>query len=217
MMTTQCSFDGANIRDLPTERTERVGEWILLASGTEFYVLDPRSEDIHLEDIAHNLSNCCRYSGSCREHYSVAQHSLYVAHLLRHEAILTQLQALFHDAAEAYLSDLHPQVKAAVGGFKELERRLWTEICRRFQFPEAMPPIIKAADTACVLPELEQLFPPHCHPGLDRDLIEVQGRFPQLVQEAKKLKIKTGERKQVEAEFLQTAKEKLRIWKSGGR
>jgi 5'-deoxynucleotidase YfbR-like HD superfamily hydrolase len=114
---------------------QRKGDWILLPSGTEFYVLDPRAEEIHISDIAHNLANNCRFHGSCRKHYSVAEHSLYVAYLLRHEPIVTQLQALLHDATEAYLPDLAPQVKVAIPQFKTLEECLWKEICRRFGLP----------------------------------------------------------------------------------
>src|SRR5271165_1446520 len=74
--------------DMIPSTDQRKGDWILLPSGTEFYVLDPRAEEIHISDIAHNLANNCRFHGSCCKHYSVAEHSLYVAYLLRNEPIV---------------------------------------------------------------------------------------------------------------------------------
>src|SRR5208283_5142364 len=59
------------IPEAVTEFKQRKGDWILLPSGTEFYVLDPRAEEIHISDIAHNLANNCRFHG-CK-HYSVAE------------------------------------------------------------------------------------------------------------------------------------------------
>ena len=76
---------GVKLSEMMPSNDQRNGDWILLPSGTEFYVLDPRAEEIHISDIAHNLAHNCRFHGSCRRHYSVAEHSLYVAHLLRHE------------------------------------------------------------------------------------------------------------------------------------
>src|SRR5271157_5545502 len=51
------------IPEAVTEFKQRKGDWILLPSGTEFYVLDPRAEEIHISDIAHNLANNCRFHG----------------------------------------------------------------------------------------------------------------------------------------------------------
>jgi uncharacterized protein len=68
-------------------------------------------EDICIEDIAHALSNQCRFSGHTRRFYSVAEHSVRVSK----RCTLDPLSALLHDAPEAYLVDLprplkhHPQ------------------------------------------------------------------------------------------------------------
>lgn len=52
----------------------RKGDWILTFTGRRFYPLDPRPEDVCLEDIAHALSLICRYNGHSRFFYSVAEH-----------------------------------------------------------------------------------------------------------------------------------------------
>lgn len=42
---------------------ERFGDWLQTYSGRKFYPLDPRPEDVVIEDIAHALANTCRYAG----------------------------------------------------------------------------------------------------------------------------------------------------------
>lgn len=49
----------------PTQ--ERVGNWLRTYTGKRFYPLDPRIEEIDIEDIAHALSMLCRFGGHCRE------------------------------------------------------------------------------------------------------------------------------------------------------
>ena len=186
------------------------GDWILLPSGTEFYVLDPKAEEVHITDIAHNLANNCRFHGSSRKHYSVAEHSLYVAYLLRNEPIVTQVQAILHDATEAYLPDLAPQVKLVIPQFKALEDRLWQEICLRFGIPAEKPFIIKAADMACLVPEFKQLLPPSRIPMLERNTELLQERYPKIIEEACKLKIRVLSQSKAEREFLRTFRRLLR-------
>jgi len=43
--------------------------WIQTASGVEFDLLEPRPEDVRIEDVAHALSNICRYTGHVRQFY----------------------------------------------------------------------------------------------------------------------------------------------------
>lgn len=198
------------IPETVTEFNQRKGDWILLPSGTEFYVLDPRAEEIHISDIAHNLANNCRFHGSCRKHYSVAEHSLYVAYLLRREPVDIQLQALLHDAAEAYLPDLAPQVKVAIPQFKALEDRLWAAICSRFGIRVEKPFIIKAADIACLVPEFKQLLPPHRLPTVDRHTQMLEEHYPQIIREARTLKIRVLSQSKAERKFLETFRQLLR-------
>ncbi len=81
----------------------RRGDWIQVASCRKFWPLDPRPEDIDIRDIAHALSNICRFTGHVREFYSVAQHSVLASRIVPPEAALA---ALLHDAAEAYMGDI---------------------------------------------------------------------------------------------------------------
>lgn len=106
-------------------------EWIITYTGRRFFPLDPRLEDICLEDIAHALSNICRFTGHSRQFYSVAQHSILCA---RYAPDWLQASMLFHDASEAYLCDVSRPVKHASGMafYRAAEQRLQTMIGQRF-------------------------------------------------------------------------------------
>src|SRR5688572_18527016 len=120
----------------------RVGDWILTATGRSFWPLDPRADEICIDDIAQALAKVCRFGGHCCDFYSVAQHSVLVAHLVERSHPQLALHALLHDAAEAYLGDftqpLKPYLRVdriAAGGrgvgverVRDTERRLMEQI-----------------------------------------------------------------------------------------
>lgn len=98
---------------LPRIAQERKGK-IRMSSGRYVNPLELRAKDVCIEDIAHHLSLCCRYTGACPYHYSVAQHSLYVSQLMEKKysgSKTMALAGLLHDAAEAYLNDMASPVK----------------------------------------------------------------------------------------------------------
>lgn len=77
-------------------------------------------ETIHLPDVAWHLSRIARFNGATLGPvYSVAQHSLFVAVLVqqfyRVDDPVVVLQALLHDAHEAYLGDILTPVKNIPG------------------------------------------------------------------------------------------------------
>lgn len=91
--------------------TNRKGDFIQCYRGGRFYPLDPRPEEVFIEDIAHHLSLLCRFTGACRKFYSVAQHSVHVSETVPDKPGLA-MWALLHDAPESYLNDISRPFKA---------------------------------------------------------------------------------------------------------
>lgn len=107
-------------------------------SGGSFRPLDPDFSAIRIEDIAHALSNICRFGGHCERFYSVAQHSLIVARnvpAVSVEGCPLALWALLHDAAEAYIGDMVRPLKQRLVAVADAEENLAMAVRRRFDIP----------------------------------------------------------------------------------
>ncbi|WP_180897149.1 phosphohydrolase [Martelella soudanensis] len=135
----------------------RKGDWMQTYTGRQFWPMDPRPEDVAIEDIAHALSHQCRYAGHCRRFYSVAEHSILVSSQLPPEL---RLWGLLHDASEAYLVDVPRPVKPYLTGYREAEDRVMRAICERFDLPPEMPAAVKRVDNAILADEKAALMGP---------------------------------------------------------
>jgi 5'-deoxynucleotidase YfbR-like HD superfamily hydrolase len=134
----------------------RYGDFIQTYSGIEFYPLDPRIEEVKLLDIAHALSNICRFTGHCNEFYSVAQHSVLVSQYVSKE---NAMWGLLHDASEAYICDIARPVKKSLEmkPYKEIEKRLMNVIAKTFNLSEDEPKEVKEIDTKMLRTEARDL------------------------------------------------------------
>lgn len=83
---------------------QRFGDWIETYTGVKFYPLDPRLEEIVVEDMIHAVCNICRFGGHSKIFYSVGQHSLMAYRYLtdRNYSPSARLYGLTHDFTEAY-------------------------------------------------------------------------------------------------------------------
>lgn len=129
---------------------------ILTHSGIEFDVCNPDPDLIEIEDIAHALSHICRFTGHTKHFYSVAQHSYLCATLVPPEHAL---EALLHDAAEAYIGDVSSPLKAQLPGYQVIEANLEQAIRQRFGLPTQKTPWVKEADLQMLAAEKAQLMP----------------------------------------------------------
>jgi len=107
--------------------------WIQTYTGKKFYPLEPRAEDVCIEDIAHHLALTNRFSGATALPYSVAQHSVLVS---LHVPPRLALHGLLHDAAEAYLADIPGPIKGDLPRFAAIERRLLQVIGAALDVPD---------------------------------------------------------------------------------
>ncbi len=120
-----------------------IGPTILLASGNYFDFDNPEGSKITLHDIAHGLSQLCRFTGQCHRFYSVAEHSVRCSHLVPAQHALA---ALMHDAAEAVMGDMSSPLKSLMPQYKALEKRIEAAILPAFGLTLPLDPCIKWAD-----------------------------------------------------------------------
>jgi hypothetical protein len=144
----------APVRAAFAAESGRKGDWMQTVSGRMFWPLDPRAEEVDIYDIAVGLSNECRYAGQIEDHYSVAQHSVYVSY---QTPVGLELEGLMHDAPEAYIKDIHRPLKRQLREYSPIEDGVWRAIAERFGLAEKLPHSIHLADNNVLLAEKEQI------------------------------------------------------------
>ena len=108
--------------------------YILTYKKREFYPLEPKIQDIDIEDIAHALSLLCRANGHFKHFYSVGLHSINCAYeaVARGYSNNTVLGCLLHDGSEAYLADITRPVKKNLHTYLEFEDVLQNKIYEKW-------------------------------------------------------------------------------------
>lgn len=133
----------------------RDSRWMQTFSGLRFYPADPRPQDICIEDIAHHLSLMNRFTGATRYAYSVAQHAINCAIMADGEHAL---EALLHDATEAYIADINSPAKSYLPDYKVMEARLYRVVANKFGFPVQTTDYVKVIDTRMLVTEAAHLM-----------------------------------------------------------
>lgn len=137
-----------------TERTFKT------VTGHYIDVFDPQQEHITIEDIAHALSLTARWGGHTHAFYSVASHSLWVADNVQPEF---QLEALLHDATEAYIGDMPKPIKRHLPDYNKLEQVLDQAIRTKFNLPVSISQSVKEADKKALEWELNYIKESQAH------------------------------------------------------
>lgn len=152
-------------------------------TGKNVDVLNLRSEDICLEDIAHSLALTCRFGGHCSQFYSVAEHSVRASYFYRTAAEIIPLHLhrkicakylLFHDAAEAYLVDIPRPVKQRIPQFKKIEEKIIDVIMSLYIGDEQWildKYQVELADNIMLVTEARDLMPASCDRLPDVDML----------------------------------------------
>jgi hypothetical protein len=135
--------------------SSRVGDWCQTYTGRMFWPLDPRADEVCIEDIAHALSLLCRFGGHCREFYGVAEHCVRVS-----EACdpADALWGLLHDASEAYLVDVPRPIKGWLGNYRAIEAGVQRAVCVRFGLTIEEPESVEWADSVLLHTEARDLM-----------------------------------------------------------
>lgn len=109
---------------------------------------NPTVDMVSIQDIAHALSNIPRWGGHSPEFYSVAQHSLHCLQAAKKLGYSRQMQleALMHDAHEAYLLDMPKPIKNLLPDYQVLEKKVDAVIRKKYGLVDEMPKKVKDID-----------------------------------------------------------------------
>ncbi len=136
-------------------------------SGKFFHLLEKDdTSEIRILDIANALSHQCRFAGHLLPritHYSVAEHSILVAQILKDMGATRRVQfyGLMHDASETYLADMAGPWKPHLQNYYELEAAVQDRIADKFRMPRELPKIVKEADWIALFIEAKQVVEPN--------------------------------------------------------
>lgn len=131
--------------------------WVPTHSGKKFNALNPRVEDVDINDIAWGLSNVCRWGGQCDPPFTVGQHCLIGSYLVPDEHAL---RFLLHDAGEAYPpGDVQSPLKRQMPELRAVCDRVQAVVYEAMGISGEDPEIIKTVDLRLGLTELRLLFP----------------------------------------------------------
>lgn len=121
----------------------RRGGMIQTYLGNFFYPMDPRPDEVKLHDIAHALSNICRFGGHTNEFYSVAQHSVIVSQKMQ-PIYKHGMYGLLHDGSEAYIGDVVTPIKRMdlMDSYCRVEHMLQGIVYEGFHLQPIVPRVI---------------------------------------------------------------------------
>lgn len=133
------------------------GRNITTYSGMPFWPQEPSVDDVRLSDIAAHLSCICRFGGAVGpdKWYSVAQHSVLVSLHVPHKYAL---EALLHDAHEAYVGDMVRPLKEMHHNRDDIERMVDKVIREKYALPAECSPEVMKADGEALETERRDLF-----------------------------------------------------------
>lgn len=143
------------------EMTAKTHGFFFGARGLVDSPFDVTPDDITIELVARNLSRICRYVGNGRHFYSVAEHSVVLSHRVPPEYAR---DALFHDATEIFLGDLHSLLKKMMvqngdNFYATLESKLYEDvIAPKFGVLPEVPGPVHKEDKAFQAQEVSSLF-----------------------------------------------------------
>ena len=98
-------------------------------TGEYVNIVDTDPNTLHMHDIAWNLGRILRYNGAIRQDYTVAHHSIVMSYYV---PAAYAIEALLHDAGEAYMGDIIWPVKQLFPDVEVVENKLTAVIMDKF-------------------------------------------------------------------------------------
>lgn len=142
--------------------TERSGHamvepYIETSAGRKFFAL-AESPGFVITEIAHALSNICRYGGHCSNFYSVAEHAVLVSEIMEKWKLGDPYEGLHHDDTEAYLVDIPGPWKCRLPDYIAMEEQLDSKLRRDYGLPPKKTAECKRADWIALMVEGRSLL-----------------------------------------------------------
>lgn len=163
--------------------------WIQTHKGRKFDLLNPTADAVDVDDVAFALARINRFTGHAHTGhelglgYTVAQHCVLASQAIRdlcphdlkgtrYEDLLA-LEALVHDAHEAYTGDVSAPLKAAMriaswaptpygSDFDRIEKAVWEAVATAFRVPVDANPLVKLVDLRLLATEAQSfMYPVH--------------------------------------------------------
>jgi hypothetical protein len=134
--------------------------WIQIANGHIFHPMDPRPEEVFIEDIAQSLSRSIRYNGHSDEIINVAHHSCncaWLADTMGYNARV-QLAMLMHEGGEYIVGDMIRPLKVKFPDFILIEDDIMAAINTRFNLPIIDHKLLKFFDNLALAWEKRDLY-----------------------------------------------------------
>lgn len=146
-------------------------------TGRVLDLMNPQEDAINIVDIAHHLSQVCRWAGATNQFYSVAQHSVFVSFIVPE---YLQQWALMHDAAEAYIGDITRPLKNLIPAVRPIEARIMRVIANKYQLAWPEPPQLCEYDDQAIRFEAETVMRQHSgiFAGRGKDEVQIQSLLP---------------------------------------
>lgn len=169
-----------------------IAQSILTHGGVYVDPINPDIRTIHISDIAHSLSQLCRFGGHTRLFYSVAQHCVLVSQLVPQKY---RLHALLHDAAEAYYGDMVQPLKYLPlnGSYRDHQDMMQARIFEKFGLgmlpDDDCREAIHRADLVMLATERRDLMIPESTPwpvlhGIEARAMTISPMMPQQAESA---------------------------------
>ena len=129
------------------------GPWFETVCGRKFYFLDPRPEDINIEELAISMSNQCRFGGHVNRFWSLASHSLLVSSLCPEKK---KLGRLMHDSPEGVMGDVITPLKMLLPDYMAIYNPIAKMVEKKYNL-NFEDPDIKKADNIALMTEKRDL------------------------------------------------------------
>ncbi len=145
--------------------------------------LNLQPDEVRIEDIAHHLSNQCRWTGAVKNFYSVAQHCVLVSRLVPEG---DAYDGLMHDSPEYLIQDMAKPLKRHQelgAGYRDAEARLEAVIGPALGVNFPVPESVHEADLRILVTESRDLMRGEQEEAEERD-DQPLARHEQEAQEA---------------------------------